>query len=529
MTQHSVFLIDDEQLIVEGLRASIEKGMTGFYCIGTALSGEAALEQVLRLKPEIVISDIRMGEMSGLELARNLRQLLPFTKVILLSGYDDFPYAQSAIRNQVFDYLLKPITDHLLLQVLQRAASSLNDQLMEKRRMAEITRYLDNSRPFLRHLLFSELRAPVVSPDNAVIQLFGMETNEVYLPVYIRFVDSVDFELAYESDRQLLLFEQVRYIFEDLGIRVIPFFERVAFVLLMRFDRAEDALDCESRAYLALEKIASMIALNREGAFCIGVGPLAYTFQDIRNAHEKAKEASRYYFHFGSGSVVSYNDIAFSASGENESKSWIQQVVLAIRAGAQETALNLLHEYTNSFYKRDDSITSIRHSCLQVYLTLWQEFGQECFPSQAPEGYLNTAISSLFSCPDIHALDNLLTAFISQINEALSGRLLTRNQQIVQQITEIIDREYATATLETISSMVHLSPAYTSNLFSNTCGTTIREYIIAKRIERSKELLKETDMKLYEIADVVGYSDPKYFSQLFRKLTGQTPNQYRYR
>lgn len=77
--------------------------------------------------------------------------------------------------------------------------------------------------------------------------------------------------------------------------------------------------------------------------------------------------------------------------------------------------------------------------------------------------------------------------------------------------------------------MVHLSPAYTSNLFSNTCGTTIREYIIAKRIERSKELLKETDMKLYEIADVVGYSDPKYFSQLFRKLTGQTPNQYRYR
>lgn len=527
MNKHGVFLVDDEALIVEGLRTSIERGMPDFYCAGTALSGEDALDQILKTKPDVVISDIRMRDMDGLVLARILRQLLPFTKVILLSGFDDFQYAQAAIRTQVFDYLLKPVTDTLLYQVLQRAVSTIADQLQEKRRLAEITRHLDNGKPFLRHMLFSVLRSPSPSPSTPVLALFDMQPDERYLPVYIRFLESVELEESFDSDRQLVLFDQVQYILEDLDVGVIPFFERGAFVLLLRFGYDQDKLDSQSRAYAALEKVSSMIALNREGSFAIGVGPLADSFQSIYSAYERAKEASKYCFFFGSGSVISYNDIAFSTVGKHND-DWLQQMILAIRAGARETALDLLRDNLDSLHRQGDTISNIRHNCLQVYLMLWSEFGRECFDEVGQGKKLCDAVSRLFACSDIHSIGELLTSFVSQICEALGSRLLSRNQQIVQQIEDIIDQEYATATLEMISSMIHMSPAYTSNLFSSTRGITIRDSIIAKRIEQAKELLKQSNMKLYEIAAAVGYSDPKYFSQLFRKVTGQTPNQYRY-
>jgi two-component system response regulator YesN len=530
MKTHRVFIVDDEVLIVKGLRASIERCMPGFVVAGWAYSGDMALKQILQIKPEIVISDIRMKGMDGLELVRNLRQLLPLTKVILLSGYDDFQYAQTAIRSQVFDYLLKPVTDALLEGVLQRVTVALAEQNKEKRYLAELMQHLDNGKPFMRQLLFSTLRSPDLLPTNPVLTLFDMQKDDcMYLTACVRFLEGRDGQKTCDSDKKMFLFEQVCYIFQDMEVDVIPFFEQEMFVLMIRFNREEEIIWCESQAYTVLEKVASMIALNSDNPFCIGVGKVTLAFHEIEESYRLAKEASRYCFCFGTGSVIGYNDIAFTKTETEQEEGFLQDMVLGIRAGTQKTALDYLKEYFESISKHEQSIYHVRHDCLLICMALWHEFGRTCFAESAGDQRLCRTIEDLFICTDIHSIADLLTGLVTEICQTLSGKLLTRNQQFVQQIEEIIERDYATVTLETISSLVHMSPAYTSNLFSSTKGITIRDSIINKRIERAKELLRQSDRKLYEIAAEVGYSDAKYFSQLFRKITGQTPNQYRYR
>ena len=306
---------------------------------------------------------------------------------------------------------------------------------------------------------------------------------------------------------------------------MIPFFEPNAFVLLIRSGNEQNPRNSEGKAYAALEKIASMISINQDDAFYIGVGNVTDRLQAIEESYTLAKEATRYGFFFGSGSVISYNDISRENTAQDD---WLQQMILSIRAGAKDTALDQLKTYMKSLNKHGESINQIRHNCLHVTMTLFLEFAPIYLNDSDSEKHMCDEISTLFTCPDIGAIEEVLEKYVTDICQVFSGKLNNRNIQIVQEIEEIINKEYATATLETISSAVHMSPAYTSNLFSVTKGITIRDSIINKRIDRAKELLKQTNLKLYEIADKVGYSDAKYFSQVFRKVTGQTPNQYRY-
>lgn len=513
--KYGVFVVDDEPLIVEGLRVSIERNMPDFYLAGSACSGETALEQILRIKPDIIISDIRMRGMDGLELARNLRQLLPFSKVIFLSGYDDFSYAQTAIRSQVFDYLLKPITDGLLHGVLMRAAEAISEQKKEKHRLDALMNHLDDGLPFLRHLLFSALRSPSPPETDPVLKLFNMQMDDsVYLPACVRFLEDGEAREKYDNDRQLLLFEQIRFIFRDFAVDVLPFYEQTTFILLMRFGRHKDAHSCESLAYTVLEKVATMISLNQKGTFCIGVGKLAQSRREIESAYSLAKEATRYCFFFGSGSIINYNDVNAYREEGSTNWEWLQQLILSIRAGAQETAFAQIKAHTDLLYKRMGTAYSVRRDYLHICMTLWQEFSRDYFSEHESEQLFCGFIGKLFACSDIHAAGDMLLQMVSEICQTISGRLLDRNKQIALQIEEIIERDYATATLETISSAIHMSPSYTSNLYSSTMGVTIRDTIINKRIDKAKELLRQTDMKLYEIADKVGYSDAKYFSQL---------------
>ncbi len=525
-----LLLVDDEQPILDGLKQVIDWSEIDVEIIGTADNGQTALELAPILKPDIVITDIRMPELSGIELIKGLKEVLPQVKCIILSGYDDFEYAKEAIKYGAQGYLLKPVEEEELkdLVISTRDAILVNNK--KNGMLVEINKQLYQSMPFVRNqLMYSIVTGEVkdyhIVTEKMKLYNFG-KLPERYICVVVNMEISLN-ESFTDEDIELVRFA-VANITDELVKKytdgqVFYMFENQVIALI-------DA-DTESESYheRVLRDILHYASKFLMVPVTLGVSNIHEGFDDISVSFNEAKISLKNGPLQSGGLIIHYSkknenaNIMLYSTSDIE-KDLVNSIICGNMASIPKIADKLFEEMS---VQKGLTYGVILSTCKEILLLIKRsiiDFGLDYEKvSVIIRDFLDIERTTL------HGLKVRFCLTLESI--AKEVQLLNSNgaRQLILQIKEYIDNNYENQiSLNTISEKFFINPSYVSRLIKKEMGQNFVDYLTNKRLEEAKKLLESSNMKIYEISEKIGYSNPKYFSQLFEKFVRMTPRDYRF-
>lgn len=515
-----LIIAEDEYLARESLQ-NMDWAAIGVEVSGVAENGVQAIEMAKEYKPDIIISDIKMPEMDGLELTETITNLLPNTKVIILSAYNDFEFAQKAISCGVFEYMLKPYSPKDLLVVTERAVAEIMTQNQKNEMIQNITNQLEFSKYFMKNYYLGSLSEPVYSDDFKAI--FGEYPEKgKYVAVVISF-DKGDSLVTYRTNYRL--FHDIIKNINKKSLNYIPFFEITSFSYIFSFDKNDTESYINSVILDIADDMSEYLNFSTDAGFVIGVGSCVYERTGIEYSYKSAIEALKYSFYLGSKSVICISDFESAPAAYNYELICSEEFFNCIKAGDTETAIITIKKLFDAFRENHESINTVHRNCHNIIVKL-ASCMMQC--GHNPDIlFSKTDVWSLIrQHTDIAPLEELIINTVDLTISQINMERTSKNKAIVQNVKKFILESPSTSLID-IAEHFHLSPNYLSKIFGQNSGTTIKNYIIQERINCAKEMLANTEKTMYDIALEVGYKTPQHFSVIFKKLTGVTPSKYR--
>jgi len=511
---YKVFLVEDEVTTREGIRDNVDWHSVGFELCGEASDGEVALPQIEIIQPDVLITDIKMPFMDGLQLCRIIRQHWAWMKIIIISGYNDFQYAQSAIKLGVSEYVLKPVSVQDLQTILARMAFILDQEKVERAHLKQLSRQVQDTLQLQREKFLLRLLTGGESAVSAIEQ--GQELGlNLMAPCYQVYVLSVHLSassrpLPYETAQQV---ENI--INGVIGGNPWVLLTRVGpgqFVFLFKAESMEQ-IEQES-AFLA-ELVREEIEKSTDCSVALGAGSPQRRLGDL-------------YHSFAQAWMLAESGPA-APPAEEIKKADPSQLFQFLQHGNIEE----LDAFFDAVYRpliEPPTPSGLMLHYLLIDATLatakfLSELGGNV--GQLSDSILTTGESISPATPDQfkNRLQKLAeTAFAFRDSLAKTDR-----SSIIQAARAYIAAHYTdpNLSLAEVAAHVHFSPNHFSVVFSEETGSTFKDYLTQLRIEQAKKLLRMSHCKCSEVACQVGYNDPHYFSLIFRKKTGLTPQQYR--
>ncbi|MBM7568677.1 response regulator transcription factor [Paenibacillus sacheonensis] len=531
---YKAIIVDDEAVVRVGLKNTIDWAGHGFELTGDYANGRDAWEAIEQDKPDLVISDISMPFMDGLELAGLIGGSYPYIKVIILTGYDEFEYAQQALRLKVSDFVLKPITAREIRQLLDKVRAEMDEERQRREDLSRLQSQLKQSLPILRERFLERLVAvglgtAEIGDRFAYFNLPPLSSGSVAIVADID--DFGDRELlSYEHDAEFLRFAAFD-IFEEIAERVD------ALVFRTREERmvailtgAGDENDLYDTAFRYAEEVRHHIEKFLSFTVTIGVGRIVSSPEMLPASYKGALSALDYRFLHGKNRVLSILDL----EGQPEaapmpSLSWDRKLVSTVKTGSIREAQDLIEHGIAALKQSRVPIETCFLQMQKVVLSLMNAI-QEVVPHDR-EASIDSQmmLMEVYRFKTLGEIEDWLKQVVSAVmTEIADNRNHLTNTQIHRAI-EYIETNYAnhTMSLQDLCRHVHMSTSYFSLVFKQHTSETFVEYLTGVRIAKAKELLQSTSMKFYEIAEQVGYADPNYFSILFKKRAGMTPKDYR--
>ncbi len=522
---YRILIIDDEPVVREGIAATIDWPSHGFDLVGICEDGREGIAALERDQPDVVITDICMPFVDGLELAAWIAHRYPQIRTILLTGYDDFEYAQEAVRLQVSDFLLKPITADELRGMLDTVRAELDRDRESREQIEQLHAQLAESLPllrerFLNRLLHGRLGEEDIERKRKLLEI-DLETGS-----YVVVVCDLD---THDPGQELAALAVQAEIRRVLGSRTVGVAgDRDETVIIVS---AEDEERARSRALDYSERISTAILTSLERSVSIGIGNAVSTLDAISRSYAEAVTALERRLQFGPGRIITVEEVrggvaAISTQREN---AYREAFVMAIRGGDSKSAARALEGFFSRF--RGEAID--RNSCFVAV----QRLLSDTLDALDALGLDYRDVSLLTDNPfkrlaSIKTLESIASWFGDLEAEARQRLELRRDEHSRRKAIEA--EEYIKSrftkpdlTLTAVCTDLAVSKSYLSPIFKAHTGMTFVEFLTAVRIDYAKELLAGGDLKAYEIATKVGFRDAHYFSVTFRKQTGQSPMEYR--
>ncbi len=530
MDEYRVLLADDEEEIRTGISRKIDWAALGFTLVGEAGNGEEALELAEQMRPDVVLTDIKMPFMDGLELCRRLRQSLPAAKLVVFSGFDDFEYARQAVGMGVSEYILKPINAPELMEVLTKLRTQLDSQRLERRDMETLRRRYEESLPVLRELFYTRLLSGQLSP--AQVQDRAAR-YEIELAPGLWAVALVHADLPAEGgdterDELLLLsvqsFLTEHFAMEGCAARVVLFGDTAALLVQLSGD---------DKLYPLLEELERLSLLSRSYlgiSLTAGVGRPCQGPEELYRSAEGARAALDYRALVGGGRVIYIDDLepqpAATLSFEENDQHLLSA---AIKLGAPDQVERAVGTLMERLRQTGLSLSRYHLFLLEVVTCLVRlaRSGGVAVEEVFGANFTGSVSLSDFSSPE--ELGRWLAERCLKLHELLGRQRTDSAWRLVEQAKEYIAGHYSDESLsvEALCSHIHLSPTYFSTLFKREVGMSFTAYVTQVRMDEAVRLLRDTDEKTYRIAERTGYSDPNYFSYVFKRRFGVSPSKYR--
>jgi len=533
-SMYKVIIVDDEAVVRIGLKNTINWNEHGFELIGDYANGREAWDAVELDRPELVISDISMPFMDGLELAGLISAQFPYIKMIILTGYDEFEYAQQAIRLKISDFILKPITAQEIRQLLDRIKAEMDEEKQRREDLGRLNNQLEHSLPLLKERFLERLVA-VGLGKGEIAERFAYFNLPPISPLYlVMVVDIDDFgdrELSsYEHDVEFLRFAAYDIFNETLDREhVLTFRTREERMVAIIFGHDSESLLYEQGFSLA-EEVRYHIEKYLKFTVTIGIGRTCTLAEQLPLSYKSALSVLDYRFLLGKNRVLSIIDIEGKPSGYMPlSHDLDRKLAAAVKTGAIQEAYQLIEQ---GVAELKTSLVPVEACMLQmqkVVLSLMNSVQELAVREQESPFEQQMKLMNVFKFKTLDEVEIWLKDMVSSVISTIAdNRNYLTNMQIHRAV-EYIDTNYANEkmSLQDLCRHVLMSSSYFSLVFKQHTGETFIEYLTGVRVAKAKELLHNSAMKLYEIAEQVGYKDPNYFSILFKKHTGITPKDYR--
>ncbi len=533
---YKVLIIDDESIIRKGIKNIINWKQLDCEVCADASDGIEGIELIKKHLPEIIITDIRMPGLDGLSMIKQVKGIVPYSKIIILTGYRDFDYVQEAIKCGAFDFLLKPSKIEELTAVLTRAVNDINDQ---KIRHMEIDRFkllFEQSIPILREKLLYDIIYGLNTNEYEILEkmrLFNINIQNFVLVVMENDYDEKSNSSQY--DKHLYQFGIVNSFeeifaekYEVLSIMLNS--SRVGFII-QKPDRKELDIAEVSEKCGYLQEV-----INNGFGFTVTIAVSSGGLSPLE-LPEKLKEclgSLEYKSYMGNNSIIQYSDLNSFFRYEDYSilDKYQKQLLESIKSGNEGlvrvatqniaryvTANKININYMKNFYYTTlSSINNIRISVSAIEVDKKHEEGKD----------IASLLKLIEKSESADELNSLLEDVAVRIAEKVNNFNNKSIKLILRKAIDYIQEHYnEQVTLNEVAENIYVSTFYISRMFKKELGKSFVDYLNDVRIEKSKELLKDVKYKTYEVAEIVGISDPHYFSKLFKKYSGMTPSEYR--
>ncbi len=519
---YKVFFVEDEIITREGIRDNVDWQASGFEFCGEAADGEMALPLLLTVKPDVLITDIKMPFMDGLQLSKIVRERMPWIKIVILSGHDEFEYAQEAIKLGVTDYLLKPVTVGKLQNVLQKLTTKLDQERREQENLKELQEQVEENRVMLCERLLFKLIVGAVSPTDAIEtgQVLGLDfVARYYLVMFLKF-ELGDRSEQYDHDEYLQVQRDITALAEKNPDIFVLKREWSDLILIMKGNTPEYL---EEDRDLLLEKIKHVVT-NTRYQLIFGMGTSKIRIEDISKSFAEA--------------LVNVQNLT-GVNGAGLNRTVEQGELLTVYKSAMENYLRsgVKDEFDEFFemHLRPLGETALKSSLIKNYIFVDVALAAAKLVNELG-GDVDQVIPELISIEttmsNIRTVDELRELTYKILSNALTYRDNQSNGlhgNLIYQAKEYINLHYSEPelSLHEVAANANLSASYFSVVFGQEASQTFKEYLTDVRLSKAKELLRMTALRATDIADRVGYNDPHYFSSVFKKNTGLSPTEFR--
>lgn len=520
---YKVFLVEDEYIARSGIRDSVNWKSVGFEFSGEAPDGEIALSMIDACQPDVLITDIKMPHMDGLQLCRIVRERLPWLKIIILTGYDEFEYAQKAVALGVTEYLLKPVGVQELQTVLQKMAEKLAQERAQEDDFKKLRDQVKNNLPLLREKFLLNMVVGAISSSSEAIEKSQALNLNIIAPWYQVVV--VKIALYNRKERfDYDEFQKVEHIVSQAAENNPDIFllkkDLQELILIMKGENAERlAQEGYFLTGLMQNKITALtgcVPIIGLGSVQSRIGAIHHSFLDALNRIDNRLRGI-----MPDETIAGVNKMELLKLDRTAVEKFL-------RSGSYEAVDAFFDTYIEPLGETALSSGIIRNYLLMDIMLITAGFVKEL-------GGESEQIAGI-APEELMVAGYTLKQVKEQAQKILKSAIALRDDLANRQPTALIfeaqtyiQHHYAdpAISLNQVAAHVNRSPSHFSTLFSRSTGVDFRDYLTGIRLKKAQELLSTTMLKASEISRQIGYKDPHYFSSIFKKNTGLSPYQFR--
>lgn len=522
-----VLIADDEYLICELIKKMIRWDDFQIEFAGFANNGKELLKKIEEIHPAIVITDISMPIMDGIELIRQTRLLNIPCHFIIVSGYKQFEYAHNALKYSVDDYILKPINENELNQSIKKIIDAIASQATEEAVTTVHTEYPGKSF-FLKHIIWEIQDTPmtieqVASEYNIDFKVGLFRIIKIKLDFINKSNDDLDNIESLNNKLIYMFHEELNHFCHQ----ILSCMEDSSIYLGVNYNLPDTGL-FEKHLNNFYQKACNLLDLFAFLKITIGVGNAYSDISLFAQSYRDAMEAVYYRIIYGCGQIIYYEKLSHIPFLSKEEKNiYIHNFRRAIEAINLTEFLNLINQL---FFKPKHlfplfDVIDIIKDINQVLIHTDASLNHEDLSIDYLSGQIYYAIENALS---LGSLKEAVADPVISIFENIHAASQAQNAKPIRIVLKYIEEHYhETIRLEDMAALVSLNPAYLSNIFKKETGENFVLFLNAYRIDKAKEILKNTQLTINEVAYSVGFLDGRYFSKSFKKLVGITPKDYR--
>jgi two-component system response regulator YesN len=546
---YKLVIVDDEPSVLNGLQTYFNWGAYGIELVGVADDGNVGLALINELKPDIVLTDVMMPTMDGIQMSMEIYEKLPDTKIVFISGHDNTAYLKSALKVHAVDYIFKPIVRKELGTVMERVVAALGAEAETRQLTNKMQVKLSQSMPLLREkFLMSVIRDSIkleAAKEKIEFLELPLHLDGAYIILVIMVDDAIQVMGALsERDKQLTSYAILNIIQELMNetLQGVAFEnESGQFVGILRLDDLSNQDDVstddvdspetpEQQLLILAEKVRDNLSKWMKLSVTIGVGERVESLMELPQSYMRAKDAAAQKWYLGKNKILTIDSLESDKSGryrfEIESA---ERVLSAMRAGDHARLKDELELIYNQLAtKRKGGFRYARNVSLQFLLLSSRVLLELNALTEEWELREVDSCERVLQQETMQDMHNLVYVYLHEVCACVNNKRNSRAGGVIDRIQQLIEERYPeNLTVADIAEGVFLSATYVSLLFKQETGETLFEYLTKVRIEKAKELLKDPRYKFYEVCEAVGYLDPSHFSKVFKKMTGFTPSAYR--
>ena len=534
-----MLIADDEQIILDGIKDSIDWSSFGIKVVGAATNGLDALDLARSYCIDVLITDIKMPGLSGLELIKEIRKFKPETKVILISAYEQFDYAQEAITLGALSYLTKPLKKQKIINEVLKARDNILAERQESDNRNRLEEQYRENLPIIREHYLNNLimgKIGINSGYKKQFETYGIDIDETAMGVFVFKIDSMgeSAEEGFEKDTQIIhlrISQMIKERLPDCYKRVLFQSNNNEVVTIYNYAKSVD--DTIRSITVCAEEIKNLIRRESDISISAGVGRIYPAPSDVFMSYQEALKALDYRLVYGNNTVM-YIDYV-------EKKEWKHTHLFSNFNEVLANIQNVLwtgksDEVIRMICKTMSGVLNYKgipfHYIQQVYCQLLSVLLRTIYEMNImPEELYGTSIhlyGELLKRDSFEEVDlwyrDLVVRVCKAVNEKKAARVSNVISNAIAYIKGNCNRDLS---LGEVADKVNLNPSYFSRLFKEETGTQFVEYVRIAKMDLAKELLKNSNKKIYEISEDLGYVNVQYFSTVFKNTIGMTPNEYK--